>query len=106
MLYQPYVLYNATLNRTIPYPAFRLQTAKSARYALHHLTQRQKSCLVLRYAANNQILAVRVSKQSKHKFPRNYFRHNCAFINYNTNTLVVTNPRTGKVVANIPISEL
>ena len=101
-----YVLYNATLQRFIPYPASRMQTLQSASYALHHITQRQKSCVVLLKPTSTQVLAIRVSKQSKHHFPRNYFKKHNAILYPGTGDLVVYNATTGEVVDSFAISEL
>ena len=101
-----YVLYNATLQRFVPYPASRMQTLQSARHALHHLTQRQKSCVVLLNANSTQVLAIRVSKQSKHHFPRNYFKNHRALLYVSTGDLVVYSATTGEVVDSFAISEL
>lgn len=103
---QPYVLYNATLQRPIPYPAHKLSTAKTARYALHHLIQREKSCLVLFDTSNWQVLAVRVSKQSKHHFPRNYFKKYSAYAYFDTGDLVVFDFNTGEVIESFAIKDL
>lgn len=102
----PYVIYNATLQRPLFYSALRLQTAKSARWALHHVTQREKSCLVLFDTSNWQVLAVRVSKQSKHHFPRNYFKKYSAYIYFSTGDLVVFDFNTGEVVESFAIKDL
>ena len=101
----PYVLYNATLKRIVPYQ-FSMRNLKEARYALHHLTQRKKSCIVLIDTTNSQVQAVRVSQQSKHKFPRNYFIQYTAFLYDDSNLLVVFNFETGEVIAQIPVEEL
>lgn len=101
----PYVLYNATLKRIVPYK-FRMRNLQEARYALHHLTQRKKSCIVLVEDASAQVHAVRVSQQSKHHFPRNYFSKYSAYVYPESNLLVVFDFNTGEVVNQIPISEL
>lgn len=101
----PYVLYNATLKRVVPYQ-YSMRNLKEARYALHHLTQRKKSCIALIWDINGQVLALRVSKQSKHHFPRNYFSKYTAFIYEDINSIVVFDTDAGEVVNQIPISEL
>ena len=101
----PYVLYNATLKRVVPY-SYSMRNPQEARYALHHLTQRKKSCILLIDLSNGFILGVRVSQQSKRRFPRNYFKNNCALLDSANDLIVVLDYKTGEVLSEIPVSEL
>lgn len=97
-----YDLYNITLHRYVPYRK-PLNTLQEARFALHHLTQRQNSCILL-MDPQERIHGVRVSKQSKHHFPRGFFAKYKVYLG--NMTLCACDKETSEVLHIFPVEEL